>query len=926
MKIITEKQFNDFASKFFPSKAIHYDETYAFIQAGSCLGKNLHYECDETSVNLHIEGSEWRHIRDYLNANLNKERLTPSHWGRQNCQWTIDNEIHTAADVMQAFLDIRGIIEPVIEQFEGKEPQDYSGIILLQHDWNDTSDADVVNLDTKIPIGKKGYGVEKIIVEIEPQKETTKEDVKVLDEKYEADVKKKIEVNGINKTVEKENKTALAKQETNQRMKITPIDLPPVTIERKIDQLGITLTKTYDKFAEAPIQGVDAAGRRTKNIQMLTQFPKLDSLKKVQLTNYIPISGNKNEVAKKLFNSIQNTGRPSYDKSFWEHLAQNCDLSTFAVETGYELMSTFGVVSIIPTIEHSISAADEKNESVMPTFSFDSKYFDSLIEPEDIVAVFSEENTVEITDDEITFSSPKFNNLHTVIGSYKTPKGFNNVCPECDGEKKIRCSRCGGSGREQYEEGEYADGRPKIKTGQCSRCYGRGFFVCKACNETGKIDQGTGMIQIMETVATKLKLREKVVISNSFFNFNSNIGNDIQGIKKHTDESSDRKKRKKELYKEMKKACRRFVENWEEMTYKYDDLDFTSYCNSDFNDIEDAKGLVSDWKETKYWFRSPDGLSDVEYCINEIEELSRLKVSKEDKLNSLYSNLFLAKYVEVIFKNQQEIAFDNMHRWSPTNIPADELELLYQQNLQKANDVFKLDSQNERILSILEKHTIEDNLLKITIPLESNQSFDVYYSEKNNSLYCSKNLPKIASARKQFEAEEQIEHQRLEKQRKREEKAREERARKAEEQRQAHFSQSMDTLLDKEPTKKIGVFSKLFKTDSFKKTSDAEKTIKLMIYMAKADGTLDIDEKESLTSAILNTFSDAYTAENRQRFIAMLDSDSLPELTKEDVTFSTTNGLKKALKKMEEMAAIGGIAPKEKELLVRVRELAGISK
>lgn len=166
MKIITEKQFNDFASKFFPSKAIHYDETYAFIQAGSCLGKNLHYECDETSVNLHIEGPEWRHIRDYLNANLNKERLTPSHWGRQNCQWTIDNEIHTAADVMQAFLDIRGIIEPVIEQFEGKEPQDYSGIILLQHDWNDTSDAGVANLDSNIPVGRKGYGVGKIVVEL----------------------------------------------------------------------------------------------------------------------------------------------------------------------------------------------------------------------------------------------------------------------------------------------------------------------------------------------------------------------------------------------------------------------------------------------------------------------------------------------------------------------------------------------------------------------------------------------------------------------------------------------------------------------------------------------------------------------------------------------------------------------------------------
>lgn len=295
MKIVSEKDFKDFARKNFPDKALVYENTYAFIQAGNCLGAHLHYECNETSVFLHIEGPDWRPIRNYLNVNLNKKRLTPSHWYRDNCQWTIDNKIQTAQDMFQAFLDIRSIIEPVIEQFEGKEPQDYSHYTLdeaerlttesktpvktqeeinltlladkemvvlydtkianiqfvsaalcggwmgtpvipevcqvkrnademtvqmhlyadnyckgvqlllkqngddicgkiewakgtkrraerneriekiLQSDWNDTSDADVANLDTNIPIGKKGYGVEKIIVEIEPQEEELKE-------------------------------------------------------------------------------------------------------------------------------------------------------------------------------------------------------------------------------------------------------------------------------------------------------------------------------------------------------------------------------------------------------------------------------------------------------------------------------------------------------------------------------------------------------------------------------------------------------------------------------------------------------------------------------------------------------------------------------------------------------------------------------
>lgn len=892
---ITEQEMREFVGKFFPSKELNYasDECIQ-IQAGEQFGIPMHYEYHLGTVALHLEQKDWRAIRNHLNANLHNERLIPSNWfGRNNCQWTIDGEIHTVHDMFQAFLDIRSIIEPVIEQFEGKEPQDYSHYTL---DEAETS-----------PL---------------PSKEEAKEQ----DVKPEADVKKAIKV--ANKTNEKESKTALTKTEATQRIKITPIDLPPVTVERKIDQLGITLTKTYDKFAEAPIQGVDAKGRRTKEIQILTQFLDLSSMKEVQLTKHIPISGNKNEVAKKLFNSVQNTGRPSYEKSFWKHLAHNCDPSTFVIETGNELKSTFGVVSIIPSIKHSISAADDTVESLQPTFCFDNKYFDSQFTSEDIISLFTAENALEINENEIIFSSPKFNNLHTIIGSYKTPKGFNNVCPECDGEKRIRCRRCGGSGREQYEEGEYADGRPKIKTGQCSNCYGRGFFVCKTCNETGKIDRGTGMIQVQESTNSKLRLREKMVRSNSFFNSSYNIESDIQRIQKLTEESSDNKKRKKELYQKMKVACKRFVEEWEEKTLKDEDLDFTTYYDSDFNNIEDAKGLISDWRETKYgrWGVLTSGYSEVEHYIDEIEELSKSKISKDNRVNSLYSNLFLTKDVEVIFGNQQEIAFNNMCKWIPTNISARELNILHQQNLQKANDAFKLDNQDERILCILEKHTVEDNLLKITVPLEANQSYVVYYSENGNSLYCSKNMPKIASVKKQFETEKLLEQQRIEEQCKREEQERQERARKKEEQRQAHYSQSMDTLLDKEPTKKIGVFSKLFKTDSFKKTSDAEKTIKLMIYMAKADGALDIDEKESLTSAILKTFSDAYTAENRQRFIDMLDSDSLPELTKEDVSFSSTKALNKAVKEMEEMAAIGGITPKEKELLERVRELAGISK
>lgn len=136
MKIVSKNEFRTFAKKYFPGKPIVYEDKYAYIQAGSSLGTYLHYECTETYVTLHIEGPNWRPIRDYLKSNLSNKRLTPSWWDRQNCQWTIDNEIHTADDLFQAFLDIRAIIEPVIERFEGKEPQDYTHYVLSKAEDN----------------------------------------------------------------------------------------------------------------------------------------------------------------------------------------------------------------------------------------------------------------------------------------------------------------------------------------------------------------------------------------------------------------------------------------------------------------------------------------------------------------------------------------------------------------------------------------------------------------------------------------------------------------------------------------------------------------------------------------------------------------------------------------------------------------------
>ena len=1050
MKSISEKQFQDFADKYFPGKSTHYDETYAFIQAGSMYGDQLHYECDETSVKLHIECSEWRPIRDYLRQNLKRDRLTPSHWNRQDCQWTIDNEIHTDKDVFQAFLDIRSIVEPVIEKFEGKDPHDYSHYTLdeakaqstqpknplkkqeeinltlladkelvvlpdtkianvqfvsaflcggwmgssvkpevcqvkrnadelivqmhlyadnyckgvqlllkqkgddiygyiewakgtkkrgernektekiLQSDWNDTSDTDVANLDTNIPIGKKGYGVEKIILEIAQQKEVSKELENSQEAKFE--VAKPQEAKAT-ETVENKIAHIATEKEPDLTVKKTPIVLPPVTFERKIDELGITLTKTYDKFAEAPIQGIDTLGRNTREVKM-HKLEEIKDKKEVVLSKSVKLSGElSGVVVKELFGSVKFDGKIlSYAKFFWPYLAQKSDSLSMLVETSPELKSTFGIISVDESdVHHIIAASNDDKESVQPSFCFESTYSESEITLEKLVNIFIKGETDDMDDYDIYENFIKVGykddvGLEKQIGSYRTPPNYDNTCPKCNGEKKIRCSSCGGSGREQYKEGYYADGRPKIKTGQCSECYGRGFFVCKTCNETGKVDHGKGMIKVMEKYTKSFNLYEETVASNIFFYDNTKLKNDIDQILEYKEKLRAEEKAVRGLKLDLESCCLGLIKQMEDIEEKHEHCHFKSSVFwedrrsiklVDFSKPSNAKTILDDWIDNGGGWRlvySDCGVGDT---LSDIEELEKKITSDEKRLKSLNSNLFTANDVEVVFKNQQEVAFDNQHKhFQFEDIEKDKLEFLYQQNLQKVKDGgdLKLCSRNERVVAILEKHVIEDTLFRITVPLESEKIFVVYYSPKKRKLFYSGELPEITVVNELFkEAKMKEEQQKLEK------------ARLKEAARQNKYSQSMDKLLDKEPTKKISIFSKLFKSESYKEFKDAEKAVKLMIYMAKADGVLDIDEKENLITAIQNTFKDAYTAENRQKFIDMLDSDSLPELTKEDVTFSTTKALNKAIKEMEKMAAIGGISSKEKELLEQVRKLAGIS-
>lgn len=61
-------------------------------------------------------------------------------------------------------------------------------------------------------------------------------------------------------------------------------------------------------------------------------------------------------------------------------------------------------------------------------------------------------------------------------------------CDHCHGSGVVKCPGCNGSGRESYEDGNYASGEVRMKTGPCSECGGTGRVPCEECNGKGVID------------------------------------------------------------------------------------------------------------------------------------------------------------------------------------------------------------------------------------------------------------------------------------------------------------------------------------------------------------------------------------------------------------------------------------------------------
>lgn len=116
------------------------------------------------------------------------------------------------------------------------------------------------------------------------------------------------------------------------------------------------------------------------------------------------------------------------------------------------------------------------------------------------------------------------------------------------------------------------------------------------------------------------------------------------------------------------------------------------------------------------------------------------------------------------------------------------------------------------------------------------------------------------------------------------------------------------------------IFSKVFKTKGHKFKEDRRIEIKLMIYLVKSDGKIEEEEKIFLSNQILNL--NDFTNSEKNDFFHLINADSLPELTKEDVTFNDINKGKEIISTLEKMALVDGeFDTSEKELIEKLKKI-----
>ena len=148
-----KQEFETFCLNEFPGKIVvsnkGNEKNWFFVQAGSHMKGNLHYEYLNNQVHLHIEGNNKSHVREYIRNHIDDKSLIMS----KKYQWTLDADIKSFKDLADAFKLIHKKIEPIILRYERKINKDYSNSIYARI----RKVADIITQNICIPDYQRPY-------------------------------------------------------------------------------------------------------------------------------------------------------------------------------------------------------------------------------------------------------------------------------------------------------------------------------------------------------------------------------------------------------------------------------------------------------------------------------------------------------------------------------------------------------------------------------------------------------------------------------------------------------------------------------------------------------------------------------------------------------------------------------------------------
>jgi len=115
-------------------------------------------------------------------------------------------------------------------------------------------------------------------------------------------------------------------------------------------------------------------------------------------------------------------------------------------------------------------------------------------------------------------------------------------------------------------------------------------------------------------------------------------------------------------------------------------------------------------------------------------------------------------------------------------------------------------------------------------------------------------------------------------------------------------------------------FGKIFKTKSYTDKEDKKREIRLMVYVAKVDGEVQETEKEIISNKIGN-LEDFTNSEKRELF-ELLNIKSVPEISKDDVHFSSNANKEEIIKNLVNIAIVdGNMNLAESALIDKIKEM-----